>query len=95
MADTADSTEPTHKLDPKAVEWRLVDDEVIALDLRTSNYIALNPTGAVIWQALADGATETELVERLTAEFEVDADTARRDVASLVRQLADRELLQT
>ncbi|MGI8792291.1 MAG: PqqD family protein [Acidimicrobiales bacterium] len=78
-----------HRLDPTASEWRLVDDEVIALDLRTSGYIALNATGAVLWQALADGATTNSLVTALTDAFTVDAATAAADVDTFLAEMGD------
>ena len=82
-----------HKIDPMAVEWRLVDDEVIALDLRTSTYIALNPTGAVLWVGLAEGATESALTERLVAEFVVEPEQAAADVRAFLVEMRTRDLL--
>lgn len=89
----APSDEVVHKLDPTAVEWRLVDDEVIALDLRSSTYIALNPTAAVLWQAMADGATESTLTARLVEVFDVEADQAAGDVRGFVEEMRTRALL--
>ena len=37
-----------------------------------------------MWLMLAEGATEPELVDRLTQEFDVDEQTAREDVASFL-----------
>ena len=52
----------------EAVEWRTVEGEIVALDLRRSLYLAINPSGATLWPALVEGASRDELVERLCAE---------------------------
>lgn len=85
----------TLKLRGDLVEWRLVDDEVIALDLRTSRYLGLNDTAALLWQTIAVGATESDLVDRVMDEFEVGREQATADVATFVSDLATRGLLVT
>ena len=49
------------------VAWRHTDDEAVVLDLAESVYYGLNPTGALLWERLADGATRGDLVELLTS----------------------------
>ena len=46
------------KLRSDAIEWRKLEDEIVALDLRSSEYLAINPTGAAIWDLLVEGAAE-------------------------------------
>lgn len=76
------------------VEWRLVDDEVIALDLRTSRYLGLNPTAALLWETIAAGTTETDLVDRVIEAFDVGRDQATADVRAFVGDLTSRDLLR-
>lgn len=82
------------RLRPGSVEWREVEGEVIAVDVRTSEYLAINPTGAVLWRALQDGATRGELAERLVAHFEVEPGVAARDVGKFLATLEERGLLE-
>jgi hypothetical protein len=77
-----------------ALEWRDVDGEVVALDLRSSRYLAINPSGAALWPALVEGASREELVERLCAETGIDRDRARPDVDEFLAQLASHDLLE-
>ena len=35
--------------------WRAIEGEVVALDLGRSNYLAVNRSGAVLWDALVGG----------------------------------------
>jgi Coenzyme PQQ synthesis protein D (PqqD) len=81
------------RLRPGSVEWREVDGEVVAVDLWTSEYLAINRTGAVVWRALDGGATREQLVERLVEGFDVKPGAARRDVDEFVAVLAARGLL--
>jgi hypothetical protein len=81
------------RLRSDAVEWRQVEDEVVALDLRSSTYLAANRSAAPLWQLLAAGTTEPELVARLTEACGIDRPRAERDVADFLRGLVEHDLL--
>jgi hypothetical protein len=76
------------------LHWLESDSEVIALDEKALVYLNANPSGTVLWQALAAGATQDALVQRLVAEFDVDEATARGDVDRFVAELDARGLLE-
>jgi hypothetical protein len=76
------------------VEWRKVEGEVVAVDLRTSEYLAINRTGAALWRDLAAGATPAALAERLVDDFEVEPGVAGRDVTEFLAFLEQRGLLE-
>ena len=76
------------------LHWLEADDEVVALDEQALVYLNANPTGAVLWRALAQGATREELVRGLAAEFEVDEATAAVDVDRFLADLDARGLLE-
>jgi hypothetical protein len=59
----------TLRLRSRALEWRVVEGEVIAIDGDTSQYLGVNGSGALLWQRLAEGSTRAGLV----AEADVDA----------------------
>jgi hypothetical protein len=82
------------RLRPGAVEWREVEGDVIAVDVRTSEYLAINETGAVLWRALREGATTDELVEEVVARFDVAPGAARRDVDDFLERLRGRGFLE-
>ena len=46
--------------------------------------ITLNESGAFLWEKLAGEQTEDQLVAALTAEYEVDEATARRDINKFI-----------
>jgi hypothetical protein len=75
------------------LEWREIDEEIVALDGRTSEYLSVNRSGAALWPLLLAGATRGALVERLTEAFDVDRATAERDLDAFLEVLSERDLL--
>lgn len=69
------------------------DGETVLLDLQTSTYLVMNPTGTLLLPALAEGATREALLEKIVSAFEVDPDRATSDLDSFLSDLAGRGLL--
>lgn len=86
--------EPVLKLRADAVDWRLVEDQVVALDRARSVYLAINQTGAALWPAIVAGVTRDALVRVLLETFDVEADRASADVDAFVAGLNERNLLE-
>ena len=80
-------------IDLNRVEWRHVDNEIVALDLQNSDYFTLNSTGAVLWTRLLDGATRAELLDALVQEFDVSSEAVGADVDDFLAKLDQRGLL--
>lgn len=83
----------TFRLVDTGLSWRSVEDEVLALDVQSSEYLGVNRTGALLWRELADGASRAGLVERLVAETGIDAQRAGNDVDVFLDQLRARGLV--
>jgi len=63
----------------------LADGTGVVLHLDTKFYYTLNAAGVEVWKGLATGASDTALAaKRLVQRFEVDAETARRDVGKVL-----------
>jgi hypothetical protein len=86
-------TEGRFQLRDSELEWREVEGEIVALDLRASTYLSVNKTGTALWPRLTAGASRDELVAVLTSRFDVDAEAAGRDVDSFVGVLEEKGLL--
>lgn len=82
------------KLRGEGLSWREVDDEIVGVDVRESTYVSANPSGKLLWKALAAGTTRQELVARLVETFEIDAERAGADVDAFVGQLREQGLLE-
>ena len=81
------------RLRSAALEWREVEGEVIALDLGSSTYLAINRAGAFLWPALIDGATPAQLAQQLAGEFGLEGEQARRDADAFLDSLRELDLL--
>ena len=55
--------------------------------------MSLNETGAFLWEFLKDGATADDLVKNLVREYEVDEETAAKDVDVFLAKLHEKELI--
>jgi hypothetical protein len=83
----------TFRLRDTELDWRAVEGEVVALDRRTSNYLAVNSAGAKLWEALASGASRDQLIELLVADFTIAREVAERDTDAFLQMLAEQDLL--
>jgi hypothetical protein len=81
------------KLRETDVHWREIDGEIIALEARGSQYVAANGAGAVLWRALAAGATRDGLADELVRVYAIDRERAMADVRHFVDALAAQGLL--
>ena len=75
------------------VVWRAVAEEVVVLDTRTSQYLSVNESGAVLWACLSEGASAEELVAELCGRYEVDEATAKADVEAFVDALRANDMI--
>jgi hypothetical protein len=76
------------------LHWRVIDGEVIALDGQRSTYLAANSAGAMLWRALAEGATRAGLADKLVAAFGICRERALADVDAYVGALSAQGLLE-
>lgn len=56
--------------------------------------INLNQTGAFLWKILQDGAEKEDLVKALLNEYEVDEQTAKKDVDLFIGRLEQANLIK-
>ena len=73
--------------------WRESGNEVVALDATVSRYLLANPSGAVLWRLLGEGATAADLVDALCERYDISGDVAEADVARFLEKLSSRGLL--
>jgi hypothetical protein len=74
--------------------WHVAGDDVVVLDLQGSVYLRLNGSGRVLWERLAEGATEDDLAAALVGTYGIDLERATADVDGFLADLRQRGLLQ-
>ena len=75
------------------VVFRDLDGEAVLLDLSSGTYFGLNEVGTRVWQLLAYGRDEGQIVAALAAEYDADAAVIAGDVARLLGDLRSRRLI--
>ena len=69
---------------------------VVAVGAAAKNFngmITLNEVGAFLWRRLEEGASESELIGALLDEYEVDEETARKDVCAYLDKMRQAGVL--
>ena len=56
--------------------------------------IKLNDTGRLIWDMLAEGRIKDEIIDRFTAEYDVEREIAERDVTAFIETLQGADILE-
>jgi hypothetical protein len=87
--------EPEQKFSvPPTVVFQDLGDETVLLDLESGEYFAVDGTGKRIWDCLAEGKTQSQVVGVIATEYEVNEDVARQDLEKFVAELLGRGLLR-
>ena len=69
------------------------DYGIALLDGDSGEYWNLNPTGALVLRTLLEGGTSTDAEQALVERYDVDTDSASRDVQDLLGDLRSAGLV--
>ena len=72
---------------------RVVGGEMVVLDVGRGLYYGLNEVGTLAWTLWLEGLTLGEVEARLTAAYEVDAETLCADLLRLLNDLIANGLI--
>lgn len=78
--------------------YRLTVGEHLLVSLHARGqepFYALTPTGALLWETLAEWSTLDDLCERLVSEYDVTPDQAAVDVMDFLEQLESLEAVES
>ena len=70
-----------------------VQGDAVLLDTRRGKYYSLNPTGAAVWELLAEPRSLAELRTALLERFDVDSRTLSGDLSALLDDLRRNGLI--
>jgi hypothetical protein len=71
-----------------------LDGEVVVVQPSMQMLHLLNGAGSFLWQIFRDGATISDAVDRMLEAYDVDRDTAERDVQEFVHKLVEQGLAE-
>ncbi|HEU4886611.1 MAG TPA: HPr-rel-A system PqqD family peptide chaperone [Thermoanaerobaculia bacterium] len=72
---------------------RRVGDEVLLFHLSSGVYHVLNQTAARVWTLLENGGGVARIIETVASEYDVDPQSAAKDVNTLVARLQEQHLI--
>ena len=75
--------------------WQEIEGRAVVVVPARRELHEMDETATFLWGALAKPRSEAELVEALCGEYEVDAETAVRDVRGFLAALREKGLLAT
>ena len=85
------------KIKPDYILREVVDYYVVigtgADAYRPNEILSLNETGAFLWKILEGGAAKQDLIDHLVLEYEVDEETAAKDVEAFLDQLRRNSMI--
>ncbi len=73
------------------VAWRIIGDEAVLLSAEDSSVHSLDAVGTRIWELCDGEKTVSEIVDQIVSEFEVDRETAEKDVVEFIEELMKKE----
>jgi Coenzyme PQQ synthesis protein D (PqqD) len=76
------------------ITWRETNDEIVVLNLQTSEYYSTNNVASVIWEFIAKNTPQNDLVDFLTQEYEITPKTAQKDINDFLKNLLKLKLIQ-
>jgi len=78
---------------PEGVLTRIVDGELVVLNLETEQYYGLDAIATQMWTALISTSSTDAAVDALHDKYDVDRATLELDLDGLIEQLVARRLL--
>lgn len=85
----------TLKIRSEDLLWRTVGDEVVAIDLKSSRYLRVNSSGALLWRHLQQHASQAELLDALVDSYGLSREQAAGDLEAFLTMLSQNELLES
>lgn len=72
----------------------LVEGQLILFSARGGAFLVLNEVGAVVWNILSEQRSVGSMLDSLINVYDVDRDTAAREVIPFIKSLTEHCLLQ-
>lgn len=72
-----------------------IEDSFVILNIEGGDYVSFNQSAKDIWEALAQPVSQLQIVDLLTARYDVDRETCLRSVQSVLGELTRQNLVQS
>lgn len=72
---------------------RKVANELVLLNVKTSDYYSMNPTAVVVWELICRNTRFPEIIKALAGDFNTDAAKVKKDVLELIKTLESQKII--
>jgi Coenzyme PQQ synthesis protein D (PqqD) len=87
--------EPTSRVRTRRnVRSQKVDGQLLLLNIKTTEYFALDAVGEQAWEKLSEGASIEETAGSLSELYDASVDQITSDIISLVKALIEHRLIR-
>jgi uncharacterized protein YfeS len=76
------------------VTWRTLGNDCILLHLKSGIYYTLNEEGRLFWESLDGKKKLAEIQEIIMDQYEVDAETLRKDLIEMIQDMIQEDLVE-
>ena len=76
------------------VLFQELDGEAVLLSLDEGCYFGLDELGTRIWKLIEDNLDESQVVEKIVEEYDVEPEQARRDLDNFLGDLEESGLIR-
>ncbi len=77
----------------RKVPWRVIEEEIVIVDVDHGSVLELNQVGARIWEQINGERNITQITQEVINEFEVDTIKAQADITKFIEELFKKGLV--
>lgn len=77
------------------IKFVTIEEQAVLLDSKHGVYLGLDEIGTAIWHEIEQGATSTEICERLLRQYDVTKEVLAGDIQIFIAKLTERGLIET
>lgn len=75
------------------MHWSFREGKAVIKDPQNGLFFPLDEVASLIWDMIDGVSTIDDIVQAILKEYDVDAETARRDAEAFIAELADLHLI--
>jgi hypothetical protein len=74
----------------EGIAWRMIEGEVVLVNVRSDEVMHLNPAASFLWSNLDGQLSLEDIARAITEEYDVDLDTALADAVEFASSLVEQ-----
>jgi hypothetical protein len=78
----------------KEIVFNKLDDEIMMMSIKNSEYYGLDNIASRVWEILANPSTLSQIVKTLMEEFEVSEESCYTDITEFLKALDEKNLIE-